>query len=366
MNPRASIPVFSLLVSLALALTGCGDAGADNAPVAGAGDGAKVPVAKGTRVEAATLAPTGADLKLRLPGEVAGSRDALLATASGGYVESVRVARGQAVSKGQTIATINTSIYAAQRDQAGAAFELAENDLERVMAMGDLASEAQRDGARTQVATARANLRLAQLNVARSVVKAPFAGTVTQIDLEVGEVVSPTAPVARLVRLDPIFITVAVADRDVTVLREGMEVKVSVDAVPGVHSGQIRSIDKAADTQTRAFQVEVELANPDQRLLPGMIASVSLSADVEQGAIILPQDWLVTTMDGIGVFVVEEDVARWRPVEAGTLVHDQIVIRSGLENGETIVINGHRSLADGDALIISRQDTCCTNGRVAY
>jgi RND family efflux transporter MFP subunit len=312
------------------------------------------------------MAPSGASLQLRLPGEVAGSRDALLATASGGYVESVRIERGAFVKKGQTIATINTSVYAAQRDQAGAAYELAKNDLARVEAMGDLASEAQRDGARTQVATAKANLRLAQLNVSRSVVSAPFAGTVTQIDLEVGEVVSPTAPVARLVRLDPAFVTVAVADRDISVLREGMEVSVSVDAVPGVISGTIRSIDKAADLQTRAFQVEVELPNPEQRLLPGMIASVSLSAEVDEGAVILPQDWLVTTMDGIGVFVVEEGVARWRPVEAGTLVHDQIVIRSGLENGETVVINGHRSLADGDTLIISRQGTCCTNGRATF
>jgi membrane fusion protein (multidrug efflux system) len=356
---------FAVPLLVALATAGCGDAGAEHSATAG-GDVASVPAASGTRVEAATMAPSGASLQLRLPGEVAGSRDALLATASGGYVESVRVERGAFVKKGQTIATVNTSVYAAQRDQAGAAYELAKNDLGRVEAMGDLASESQRDGARTQVATTKANLRLAQLNVARSVVSAPFAGTVTHIDLEVGEVVGPAAPVARLVRLDPAFVTVAVADRDISVLREGMEVSVSVDAVPGVITGNIRSIDKAADTQTRAFRVEVELPNPDHRLLPGMIASVSLSAEVEEGAVILPQDWLVTTMDGIGVFVVEEGVARWRPVEAGTLVHDQIVIRSGLENGETVVINGHRSLADGDSLIISRQGTCCTNGRATY
>ncbi len=353
------------LIALALAatLSACGSAEADNAVV---GDQIKIPDAQGTRVETAVLQPTDADLQLRLPGEVAGSRDALLATAAGGYVESVRVHRGQDVAKGTTIATINTGIYSAQRDQARAARDLAKNELDRVMAMGDLASESQRDGARTQLATNEANLRLAQLQLSRSVVKAPFAGTVTQIDLEIGEVVNPSAPVARLVRLDPAHVTVAVADRDVGVLQEGMEVSVSVDAVPGVHSGVIQNIDRAADLQTRAFQVEVEVANPDGRLLPGMIATVSLAAEVGKGAIILPQDWLVTRMDGIGVFVVEEGIARWRPVEAGTLVHDQIVIRSGLQAGDTIVITGHRTLADGDALIVSRQATCCTNGRATY
>ncbi len=360
MNHRAPLVLAACLFGSA-----CGDAGADNAGPA-IPSTATVPNARGTRVETALLAPADAQLKLRLPGEVAGSRDVTLASAAGGYVESVRVRRGETVGSGQTIATINTGIYAAQRDQARAQVDLAASEYERVKKMGDLASESQHDNARTQLAMAEASRRVAELNVSRSVIRSPFAGTVVQTDLDVGEVIGPGAPAARLVQLDPIFVTVAVADRDVGVLREGMGVSVNVDAVPGVREGVIRRIDKAADTKTRAFEVEVELPNPAQELLPGMIASVSLSAAVPPGSIILPQDWLVTQMNGIGVYVVEDNVARWRPVEVGTLVHDQIVIRGGLETGETIVITGHRGLNDGDPLIISRQGKCCTNGKATF
>lgn len=349
---------------LLLALPACG--GGDTAPTSEQVEAGEVPQAPGTRVEVVRLENTSASLDLRLPGEITGSRDATLASAGGGFVEGVYVKRGEFVREGDVIARVNASIYAAQREQADAQYALAASELERVKALGDLASPAQIQAASTQVEVARANVRLARVQASRASIRAPFDGTVTQINLERGEVLNPAAPVARVVQLDPVHVTVSVSDRDVGVLHEGMPVQISVDAVAGLFDGRVASIDRAADLDTRTFLAEIEVTNADGRLLPGMIATASIEAHVGEGSIILPQDWLVTSRAGVGVFVDEDGTARWRPVVAGTVVHDQVVIREGLTAGDRVVTIGHRVLADGDPLLISREGVCCTNGRAVY
>jgi len=353
------------LVLLAVPMAGCG--GGDEAgATADAVEAGEVPQAPGTRVEVVRLEHTSAQLDLRIPGEITGSRDATLATAAGGFVEGVYVHRGESVREGQIIARVNSSVFHAQKEQADAQYALAASELQRVEALGDLATPAQLQAVRTQVEVARANVRMARVNSARATVRAPFDGTVTQIDLEVGEVLSPSMPVARVVQLNPVHVTVSVSDRDVGILHEGMPVKVSVDAVAGLFEGTMVAIDRAANLNTRTFLAEVAVDNSEGRLLPGMIATAAIGAELGEGSVVLPQDWLVTKMDGIGVFLDEDGRAAWRPVEAGTVVHDQVVINSGLEADDRLIMVGHRSLQDGDPLIVSREGVCCENGRPVF
>lgn len=362
--PRAALALLvGPVAALALSLTACGGPETADAAVVAPGE---VPQSPGSRVEVVVLEQTSAKLDLRLPGEVVGSRDASLATQAGGYVESVHVRRGESVREGDVIARVNSSMYYAQLQQAEAQFALASSELERVEKLGDLASAAQVQAARTQVEVARANVRLARINSSRATVRAPFDGTVTQIDLEKGEVLSPSVPVARVVQLDPVHVSISVSDRDVGVLQQGMPVEVTVDAVAGVFKGNVVSIDRAASLDTRTFIAEVAVDNADGRLLPGMIANVSLSAELGDGAVVLPQDWLVTRMENVGVFLDRDGAAEWRTVDVGTVVHDQVLVNNGLAAGDRVIMVGHRSLADGDPLIISREGACCEDGRAVF
>jgi membrane fusion protein (multidrug efflux system) len=197
-------------------------------------------------------------------------------------------------------------------------------------------------------------------------VTAPFSGVIGQVAIEAGEVVGPGSPVARLVQLDPIHVTVSVSDRDIGALRIGQRASVTTDAVATVFEGEVVAVDPAADLRTRTFMAEVAVPNPDGVLLPGMIAGVALSAELAGEGTVVPQDWIVTRLDGVGVFIVEDGVARWRAVQTGDVLHDQVSVTSGLDVGDLIVTTGHRTLADGDELIVSREGTCCTGGRVTY
>ena len=352
-----------LLTTLAL-LCGCGAATAEQAS---AGADVEVPQAPGVRVETVQVSRSDARLSLTLPGEVQGSRDAVLASALGGYVEAVLVEPGEEVRKGQALARINTRIYAAQRAQAEARLQQASDQVTRLEALGELGAEAQLSSARLDLVAAEAGLELARVQHARSVITAPFAGRIGQLDLEVGEVINPSAPVARLLTLDPVVVTVSISDKDIGAVQAGMQVQVTADARGIPVQGVLTHVDPAADLRTRTFVAEVEVPNPDHRLLPGMIASVAIDQPFAEDALVLPQEFLVTRMDGVGVFKVgPENRAVWSPVVPSMVVRDQFVVESGVAVDDVVVISGHRGLQDGDALLVARTGQCCSAGRIAW
>ncbi len=355
------------LLATALLVAGCdGAAQAEPSEEAAEPTERSTPAARATWVEAATISPSSASLDLVLPGEVEGSRDAWLASSQGGYVEAVDVEVGQTVKKGDVLFRIDRALYQARLAQVEAEVKSAKRELDRATKAGRAIAGAERDAASDRLVSARASQRVSQIQAARATVRAPFDGTLAAVELEKGEVASPGSPAARLIVLDPVKVSISVADRDVGLLKTGTEVRVSVDALAQPRTGKIARILPAADLDTRTFMVEVEVPNPDAALKPGMIARVEVEQSLETDALLIPQGFLVTQRKANGVFVVDDGVARWRELELGPLVRDQVVIEGGLEVGDNIVIVGQRALADGDAVILSRQGTCCSNGRPQF
>jgi membrane fusion protein (multidrug efflux system) len=359
-------PLWSRLrIAILSTLVACGGAEAhdkDNANT----DALSVPESPGTRVVVAAIQPSEAMLELTIPGEIEGAQDAVLASPSGGFIESVLVTEGQEVRRGQSLVRVNTGIYVAQHEQAKAQLDQATADLRRLEALGNLASQAQLDGVNTQLRIAKANADLTGINLSRSVLKAPFDGVVAQLVATPSEVANPGAPLIRVVQLDPVSVSASVSDRDVVAMRTGMTAKVTTEAVPDLFDGEVSHIDPAANIQTRSFTVKVSVPNPDRRLLPGMIASVRVMERLNTDTVVIPQDWLVTQVDGIGVFIDNDGIAAWRPVTSGAVVHDQVVITEGLSVGDRVIMTGHRGLAEGDPLIVTREGTCCEHGRTVF
>jgi membrane fusion protein, multidrug efflux system len=350
-----------LFVFLIPSLYGCGWATADQAV-----PDRPIPDASATRVEVLVLERSEVSLELSLPGEVEGSRDAMLAAANGGYVETVHIANGDAVSQGQALLNVDARLYGAQLEQAEAQLEQAEIELSRIEALGDLTSQSSLDSARTQTRVARANTTQARARYSRAVVRAPFDGTIADLMVDVGEAAAPGSAVVRLVNLDPVRIVLSVSDRDVVTLRSGVEVEVSTAASSASFTGVISDIAPAADLRTRTFPVGVLVQNPNHALLPGMIARVDLDLPIGEDTVVIPQDWLVTRRDRRGVFVDEDNVAMWRDVTLGDILHDDVVVTEGLTDGDRVVVTGHQDLAEGDALLIAREGRCCKGGRAVF
>lgn len=174
MRPSASLPLLVLLT-----LVGCGQADAEVASEEAEPTRAAAPVTE-VRVELARLETGVAEIDIQVPAEVSGAREALLASATGGFVERVYVQEGEAVKSGQALANIDQRSALARRDQAQAQAELAQAEVGRLETMGDLISPQQLDQARTQLQLAQSSYELAKIAAERAVVRAPFAGEKTE------------------------------------------------------------------------------------------------------------------------------------------------------------------------------------------
>ncbi len=326
----------------------------------------QLPSADATRVEVVTVNPSTTELELMLPGEVIGSRDVVMAAPAGGRVEAVSVRRGEEVRKGQSLLRVDAEMAGAQLAQAEAREEQARSEHERQLALGDLASKADIENARLNHKVTEASMMQAQAAYNRAALTAPFSGTVADLYVETGSYAGPGQPVARLVELDTVRVTLSVADRDVVSLTEGLEVNVRTNARAGLFPGTISHVGPAADLDTRAFPVEVTVPNPDRLLLPGMIAQVRAYRELAKDTLIIPQEWVVTTRTEQGVFIEQDGVAQWRIVQLGEVSGNQVEVREGLQVGDRVIITGQRNLKAGETLLVSRTGTCCTDGRPTW
>lgn len=369
---RSPTSPFALALLASLSLLACkGEEAAPEQPAAEASSGTPVAL-KGTRVEVAVVEPSFGGMTIRVPGEVEGIRDALLAAPMGGYIEQVSVKEGQHVKKGAVLARVDSSTYSTRLVRAQVEAKAAEREFKRTESLGSAVPAAELDSAQDRVATAKAALRELQVAASRSVMTAPFSGVVVSVDAEVGEVASPGSPLFRLVQLQPVRVSIALADRDVAITKKGMKAQVEAGARSGVYEGEVVQISQAANLKTRSFEALVEVENQDESLLPGMIAQVTLSTEnlgkEEKGAkrLLISQDWLVTKPNGVGLFVAQGGKAVWKDVKLGNVVRRQVEVLDGLQSGDALIIVGHRTLADGDPILIHRKGTCCTDGRAVF
>ena len=359
---------FTLLLITLLAHGACSsaEAGDEGAPAERERAATDESSLRAVRVEVAVVRTVRAGLESRWPGEVIGSRDALLASSTGGFIERVSVEEGDEVREGQVLVRVDTASAGARTAQARVEVEAAERELERAERLSGAISEQQLDAARTRLAGARAGLRAAQVMSSRSVIRAPFAGTIAEVEAERGEVAAPGAPLVRLVQLSPIHVTIAVPDRDVSLLHTGMPARVSLDALAAPFEGEIVRVSPAANLRTRAFEVRVAVPNEGHQLLPGMIGDVEITGAADDDSIVIPQHTLVTKLEANGVFIDDNGVARWQEVQTGRVIRDQVVVEGGLEPGQRLIVTGHRELAEGDPILVTREGTCCRSGRVVF
>jgi RND family efflux transporter MFP subunit len=211
------------------------------------------------------------------------------------------------------------------------------------------AIRAQIDSLRAQEDGARAAVALARIELGKHVVRAPFAGRVLETLAEAGERANPGTPLLRLGSTARVKLTFAVPEASRPGLTLGQRLTATADALPGrTFPAGVSALGSQADPRTRAFPVELTAGNPGERLLPGMVARLSLApAGPAPRRVTVP----VAAVAGEGaetyVFLLGGGRAVRRPVTLGAPVGaERVVVRSGLSGGEALAAAPNR-LTDG-------------------
>jgi len=195
---------------------------------------------------------------------------------------------------------------------------------------------------------AEAQLEMALYDLRHATVRSPIAGNVAERFLEVGSLASPQTAVARIVNIENVKVEVGLIDDEVKRVHLGQDVVLRVDAFPEEEfMGRVTAVGNQADVQTLTFPVRVEWENRDTRLLPGMIARLSVKVEHHAGVLVVPREIIRDEGGRLVAFVVVDSVAKKRFLALGPRKKENVIVSSGLERGDKVVCVGHEILDDG-------------------
>jgi len=340
-------------VLLAIAAAACGSTETSAIEEGTTGEQAYVKV---VNVEVRTLEPADFTSFIRLTGAVEAFQDVVVSSQESGVVERVIVDKGSRVRAGQPIIKIDDEILAAQVDESRAAASLAQERYERQRQLWEdegIGSEIAFLQTKYDAQSADARLAFLEARFARHTIKSPISGVLDGRYVDVGEIVAPGTPVARVLTIDRLKVVGGVPERFGPYVMEGGNAVLNFDVLPGQPiEGTIAYVGAAVDPQNRTFPIEILLDNPEGRLKPQMVANVRVATEKRQGVIVVPQDVVLRTENGYEVFVVtggsSGSIAEARPVDLGPSFENEVVVAGGLEAGDRLIVTGHQMVDAGD------------------
>jgi len=349
-------PLLSLL-ALAGALTllvGCSDGQASEE----ASESRAQPT---TRVETLVLAPSSFTDVIEVTGTIEALDDAMLSAQTDGPV-TMLLDLGARVEAGEPVATIDAEEAEAAVEQAEAQFDLAQDRFERQQPLyrDSIISALEFEQVRSERNQARAGLQQAETRLANAIIDAPFAGTVEERFLEVGEQAAPGTQVARLVNTRRVKVTAGVPERYANDIEVGTSIQLDLRRYgAGVRTAEVTFAGSTIDPESRTFTVEATLSNEERMLKPEMSVTLRVTRATLEEAIVLPRTAILRDETGTNVYVVDRSdttaVARNREIALGPEAGGRVVADSGLAAGDEVIVVGQNNVSSGAPLEITDQ-----------
>ncbi|KWO42350.1 RND transporter [Burkholderia sp. MSMB1459WGS] len=351
------------------------------AMLAGCGPSEQQAAAPATPVAAMTVAATRVDVTEDLPGRVAAVRVAEIRPQVSGIVQRRLFEQGTEVRPGQPLFQINPAPFKAEMDTAAASLQRAQAALERAkvqaarfkpLVEADAISRqvyddavSQRDQAAADVAQARATLARRQLDLKFATVEAPIAGRIDQALVTEGALVSSSdsQPMARIQQIDQVYVDVRQPAASLDALRGALAAQPQASDGNGLPVDVLRDDDTRYDVKGRMLfsgvnvdpgtgdvLLRVLVDNPKRQLLPGMYVRARIPRAHYANAVMVPQQAVVRAGGKPQVWVLDaKGNAHLKAVEVGELTNRSYRIKSGLQAGQKIVVEGMERLTDGAA-----------------
>ncbi|EHU9516949.1 efflux RND transporter periplasmic adaptor subunit [Vibrio vulnificus] len=311
-------------------------------------------------------------------GRVEAVEDTNITAQVSGYLKARHFEEGQLVEKGALLYTIEPSSFEAQvasakasLAQAKASLKKAELDHQRgknLLPRGSI-SQSEFDaltagllGAQAQLEAANAQLKLADVNLSYTQIRAPFSGRISDSKVSTGDLVSPSSGIlTTLVSLDPIHTAFSISERERLALgierikgdgstpSAGVEVHLQLEnGKEYPHLGRLDYLGNRIDTKTGTIALRAVVENPDHQLLPGQHIKVNLREKQAKSVVVVPRRAVQTDLEGHFVMVMTPgEVAERRNVSLGAQVEQGVVIRQGLTLDDVVITQGLQRVRNG-------------------
>lgn len=282
-----------------------------------------------------------------------------------GKVVQIAFEPGTKVRAGDLLVKQDTSSEEAQLRAAEAATTLAKTNLERLRGLfaKNTVSMSELDNAETQFKQAVAQADTIRATIAKKHIRAPFAGQLGIRLVNLGQFLHEGDAIVSLQSLDPIFVDFLLPQQEISRIRPGLSVRVTIDSLPvEVMEGTITAINPQVDAATRNIRIQATLANPREKLRPGMFAEAAVVLPGRNEVLAIPATSVLYAPYGDSVFVVEEkqNEQTGKPVKAvrqqfvrlGEKRGDFVSVVSGVREGEAVVSTGVFKLRNGQNVVV--------------
>ena len=335
-------------------------------------------------VELAPVVHAEVNRELAVVGNLIGDQTVSVVPKTAGRLEQISVKLGDRVNRGQRIAKIEDEEILEQVKQAEAAFEVAkatirqrEADLElaktnversRNLFQRQLLPQQTLDDAEAKYQSAQAALDLARaqntqsqsrldelrINLQNTIITSPVNGFVARRAADPGAFVSANAPIVDVVDIVHVRLVANIVEKDLRQIGVGDSARVEVDAFPGESfMGRIARVSPVLDPATRTAPLEVEIANDQFRLKPGMYARVGIITESHPRALVVPTNALVDANGTRGVYLAVNNVAQFHPVKVGIEGNERTEVLDGVAEGDRVVTTGAAGLRNGDPIVLA-------------
>jgi membrane fusion protein, multidrug efflux system len=299
-------------------------------------------------------------------GSISAVQGAVVSAELGGIVSQVAFENGSSAKKGDLLVQLDASAEEAQLRTAEADLELARADLERSrgLATRKVISKADLDAAESRFQQKQGTVDQWHSMITKKTVRAPFDGQLGIRQVNVGQMINAGQQVVPLTSLDSVFADFALPQQNLAGLSQGLEARVTTDAVPGhVFPGKLTAMNSMVDVATRNVTLQATLENPDHALRPGMFAKVEVVLPEKHKTLVIPGSAVSYAPFGDSVFVIEKkkdpktgkesQTIRQQFVRVGEARGDFVSVTTGLKAGDTVVGTGVFKLRNGMAVTIN-------------
>ena len=283
-----------------------------------------------------------------------------------GKVTAIAFEPGTRVKAGDLLVQQDVSAETAQLRAAEAAVALARINFERSKKMLEtkVVAESSYDNAEAQLKQAQAQADNIRAAIAKKTIKAPFSGRLGIRLVNIGQIIKEAEAIVSLQALDPIFVNFSLPQQQLPLIRPGLEVRITSDALPAgqVVAGKITALNPNVEAASRNIKVQATVANPDELLRPGMFANVAIVQPIQNPVLAIPATSVLYAPYSDSVFIVEDakveeggkagKVVRQQFVRLGEKRGDFVAVLSGVKAEETVVSTGVFKLRNGQSVVI--------------
>jgi RND family efflux transporter MFP subunit len=206
---------------------------------------------------------------------------------------------------------------------------------------------------------AELDVKLAQMDLEKTRIRAPFAGVLTEIKISPREHIDPGRELCTLVNISRIWVKAKILESEIGKIKAGREVDLRFSAYPGkVFKGTVEAVSPIVNADDKTCAVHIAMGNPAEEIKPGMHAEVEIAAEIYKDRLLVPQEAILVRGGRKLVFVVENGLAKWRYVKIGheNEIYAEILAGERPEEtvnaGDLVIIEGHFTLAHDASVTI--------------